>query len=450
MSNENKQRSSFSGKLGFVISAAASAVGLGNIWRFPYLTAKFGGGFFLLIYIIIACTFGFALLIAETGLGRKTKQSAINCYANLDKRFGFVGVITTIITIIIASYYCVIGGWVLKYLVLFITQNGGTALQESYFGNFISSNTEPMIYYLLFFALTVLVIIIGVEKGIENVSKIMMPILLFLIIGIAIYVLTLPGSIEGVKYYITPKASDVKPVTVLNAMTQVFYSLSLAMGIMITYGSYLKKDIDMEQSAIQIIIFDTVIAFLAGLVIIPAIFALGSTDELSAGPGLIFVVLPKVFMSLKAPVGMIVGSAFFILVLFAALTSSISLLEAVVSSIDDKFTKGNRNSAIVISVVICLILGTLSCVGYGALGDVTIIKMQFLDFFDYISNNVLMPIAALLTSVFVGYVLKPKAIIDEVKISSKFRLENLFVVIIKYVAPVMLIIILLTSLGIIK
>lgn len=449
MSNNN-QRGSFSGKLGFVISAAASAVGLGNIWRFPYLTAKYGGGFFLLIYIIIACTFGFSLLIAEIGLGRKTHQSAINCYSSLDKKFGFVGIITSIITIVITSYYCVIGGWIIKYLVLFVTNNANIAVNDSYFGSFISNNTEPMIYYIIFFALTILVIKGGVENGIEKVSKIMMPVLLFLIIIIAGYVLTLPGSMEGVKYYITPKASDVNPTTFLNSLTQVFYSLSLAMGIMITYGSYIKKEIDMEQSAVQIIIFDSIIAILAGLVIIPAVFALGSQEELSAGPGLIFVVLPKVFMSLPSPMGMIVGSLFFVLVLFAALTSSISLLEAVVSTIDDKFTKGNRNNAIIISVVICLALGTLSCLGYGTLANVTFFKMQFLDLFDYISNNVLMPITAFFTCIFVGYIIKPKAIIDEVKISSKFKAENLFVVVMKYVAPVILVIVFLTSIGIIK
>ena len=439
-----EKRSSFTGKLGFVLAAAGSAVGLGNIWRFPYLAAKYGGGIFLLVYLILAVTFGFALMTAEIAIGRKTGLSAIGAFKALNKKFAFVGWLAALIPAIILPYYSVIGGWVIKYLVDFAGGNGAATAGDEYFGSFISNGGQSVLWFLVFMGATALIVLGGVEKGIEKVSKFMMPVLVVLSIVIAVYAVTLPGAIDGVKYYLMPDFSKFSGTTVLAAMGQLFYSMSLAMGIMITYGSYMKKEVNLESSVAQIEIFDTGIAFLAGLMIIPAVFTFsgGSPEALGAGPGLMFVTLPKVFESMAG--GTIVGVTFFLLVLFAALTSSISLMETVVSIVCDK-TKLGRTAACLVVFLLSVVLGLLSSLGYGPLAEVKIIGMQFLDFFDFISNSVMMPIVALLTCIVVGYVVKPKTVIDEVKLSSNFKREGLFVVVIKYFAPICIVLILVSS-----
>ena len=297
--NEPAKRSSFSGKVGFVLAAAGSAVGLGNIWRFPYLAAKYGGGIFLLCYLILAVTFGFALMVAEIAIGRKTRQSAIHAYGVLDKRFRFLGPLASLVPIIITPYYCVIGGWVMKYLFVYGTGGGAVLAESNYFTDFISS-ASPLFWFGLFVAITVLIVMTGVEKGIEKVSKVMMPLLVLLSLGIALYCLTLPGAMEGVVYYLKPDFSKFSATTILAAMGQLFYSMSLAMGIMITYGSYMKKDSQLTASVHQIEIFDTGIAFLAGLMVIPAVFSFTGGADINAGPGLMFMTLPKVFGSIAA------------------------------------------------------------------------------------------------------------------------------------------------------
>ena len=442
MSNEN--RSSFTGKLGFVLAAAGSAVGLGNIWRFPYLAAKYGGGIFLLVYILLAVSFGFALMTAEVAIGRKTGLSAIGAYRALNKKYSFIGYIAAIIPAIILPYYSVIGGWVTKYLYAFVSGGAAEAASDTYFTGFISQTGQPVFWFLIFIGITALVVLCGVEKGIEKVSKIMMPVLVVLSLIIAIYSVCMPGALDGVKYYLLPDFSKFSATTVLAAMGQLFYSMSLAMGIMITYGSYMKKDVNLESSVSQIEIFDTGIAVLAGLMIIPAVFVFsgGTPEALGKGPSLMFVTLPKVFETM--PAGTAVGIAFFLLVLFAALTSSISLFETVVSIVCDK-TKLSRKLSCLVVFIFSVALGLLSSLGYGPLGNVTIIGLQFLDFFDFISNSVLMPIVAFLTCVFVGYVIKPKTVIEEVELNAKFKKRRLFEVIIKYVAPICIVLILISS-----
>ncbi|MDD3218066.1 MAG: sodium-dependent transporter [Lachnospiraceae bacterium] len=439
-----KNRGSFTNKLGFVMAAAGSAVGLGNLWRFPYLAAKYGGGIFLLVYLILAVTFGFALMVTEISLGRKTHLSVIGAYKSLDKRFGFLGYLACAVPFIIVPYYCVIGGWVLKYLMVFITGQVSQAANDAYFTEYITHPTGPVIYFLIFVLLTAVVVILGVEAGIERVSKILMPVLIVLTIIISIFSVTRPGAMEGVIYYIKPDFSRFSATTVLAAMGQLFYSMSLAMGIMITYGSYMKKDNHLEQSVRQVEIFDTGIAFLAGLMIIPAVFAFSGGDEaaLGKGPGLMFVTLPKVFESMKG--GTIIGVIFFILVLFAALTSAISLMETCVSIIMDK-TQMSRKTSSIIATVFMLIVGVPVSLGFGLLDFITPLGMSLLDFFDFISNNILMPIVALLTCIFVGYIIKPKAIIEEVEINGPFRLKHFYTIMIKYVAPVLLVLILVFS-----
>ena len=449
-----EKRSSFTGKIGFVLAAAGSAVGLGNIWRFPYLAAKYGGGVFLLVYVALSITFGFALMIAEIAIGRKTGKSAIEAYTALDKRFSFIGWLGSLVPIIILPYYSVIGGWVLKYFVGFVSGSASDMAADGYFGNYISSVGAPIFWFALFIGVTAIVVLLGVEKGIEKVSKVMMPILVALTIFIALYtIFTMDGAWAGVKYYLMPDFSQFSIMTVVAAMGQLFYSMSLAMGIMITFGSYMKKDISIEKSVKQIEIFDTGIAFLAGLMIIPAVFAFSGGDEsaLGQGPGLMFITLPKVFEAM--PGGTVIGAAFFFMVILAALTSSISLMETVVSIFMDKL-KLNRSVSCLVVLGISILIGLPSSLGYSIWSDVTILGMQFLDFFDFISNSIMMPVVALATCIFVSFFMKPQAIIDEVCIDNKFKWKGIFSVVIRYVAPVCILAILVSSIlsafGIVK
>ncbi|MBS5164998.1 MAG: sodium-dependent transporter [Butyricicoccus pullicaecorum] len=457
-----KERSSFTSRLGFVLAAAGSAVGLGNLWRFPYLAAKYGGGTFLLVYIILAITFGFTIMVAEIAIGRKTRLSCIGAYSALDKRFGFLGWLASLVPVIITPYYCVIGGWVIKYLVEFLTGRGAEAANDAFFGSFIGVQipgllNTPITWFVIYVLLNAVIVLFGVEKGIEKVSRVMMPILVILSILIAGYSLTLPGAMEGLRFYLLPRWEDFSVFTILGAMGQLFYSMSLAMGIMITYGSYMQKDTILEHSVTQIEIFDTGIAMLAGLMIIPAMVAFSGGDTTlvkeSAGPGLMFGVLPKVFDSMAF--GSFIGIIFFLLVLLAALTSSISLMETIVSIIVDKLHV-ERKMATISVIIGVLILGLPSCLGYGPLAAIQPLGMAFLDFFDFISNSVLMPIVAFLTCILIGHIVGPKTVIDEVESSSSgvFRRKKLFTVMIRWVAPIMLIIILVTELlkvsGVIK
>ncbi len=442
-----KKRSSFSGKIGFVLAAAGSAVGLGNIWRFPYLAAKYGGGIFLLVYLILAVTFGFALMTAEIALGRKTGKSAIHAFGDLNKKFGFVGLLASLVPMIILPYYSVIGGWVAKYLTVFVSGGAHASAQDGFFESFIAQPLEPLGWFLLFIGATAVIVLFGVEKGIEKVSKFMMPVLVVLTIGIAIYSMTMPGAMAGVKYYFLPDFSKFSATTVLAAMGQLFYSMSLAMGIMITYGSYMKKDVSINSSVSQIELFDTGIAFLAGLMVIPAVFSFSGGDEtaLGKGPGLMFITLPKVFDSIPGAMGTVIGALFFILVLFAALTSSISLMETVVSIFRDKFGWGRKLTCLIVAIG-SIALGIPSSLGFGVWSHINIGGNTFLDMFDIFSNSILMPIVAFLTCIFIGYVIKPQTLIDEVEVGGKpFKRKGLFTVMIKYIAPICIVLILVSS-----
>lgn len=442
----DKKRGSFSGGLGFVFAAAGSAVGLGNLWRFPYLAAKYGGGNFLLIYLILAVTFGFALLSAEIAIGRKTKLSPILAYKKLNKKFSFLGYIATIVPIIIIPYYCVIGGWVTKYVTVYTKGlfSSTDVAQDDFFNNFVSNPISPLVFFLIFMLFSIIVIMLGVNKGIEKLSKFLMPLLLILTIGIAIYTLTLPNAMTGVSYYLIPDFSKFSFMTIAAASGQLFYSMSIAMGIMVTYGSYSKDDINLTQSVNRIEFFDTLVAMLAGLMIVPAVYIFSGESGLSSqGPGLMFITLPKVFEQM--PGGNIIALLFFILVFFAAITSSISVMEAIVSSLMDKFHL-KRIPCCLIVIGICLALGIPSSLGNGLWANIKILGMDFLSFCDYISNSVLMPIVAFCTCILVGWVIKPKTLTDEItKNGEKFGRKKLFNVMIKYVAPVCLIIILVTS-----
>lgn len=440
----NKKRGSFSGGLGFVFAAAGSAVGLGNLWRFPYLAAQYGGGIFLLVYLILAVTFGFALLTAEIAIGRKTKLSPVLAYKKLNKKFSFLGYIATLVPIIIIPYYCVIGGWVTKYVTVYAQGLVAPAAKDGYFSDFIGHPVAPLVFFLIFMLISIVVIMLGVKKGIEKLSKFLMPLLVVLTIGIAIYALTLPNAMEGVKYYLIPDFSKFSILTVAGAMSQLFYSMSIAMGIMVTYGSYTRDDVNLTKSVNRIEFFDTLVALLAGLTIIPAVYIFSGEEGLSSqGAGLMFITLPKVFQQM--PGGSIIALLFFVLVFFAAITSSISVMEAIVSSLMDKFHLKRIPSCLIV-IGICLLLGIPSSLGNGLWANIKILGMDFLTFFDYISNSILMPIVAFCTCILVGWVIKPKALTDEVtKNGEKFGRKKLFNVMIKYIAPICLLFIFVTG-----
>ena len=448
------QRSNFTSKIGFVLAAAGSAVGLGNLWRFPYLAAQHGGGTFLLVYLILAITFGFALMVAEIAIGRKTGLSAIGAFKKLDKRFGFLGVLASIVPIIILPYYCVIGGWVIKFFTTYAfggaesaatyTMVDGNSL--SYFERFIGNVQEPLGWFFLFIALTAIIVIFGVEKGIEKVSKFMMPVLVILTICIAAYVVTRPSSLEGVIYYLKPNFNNFSITTIFAAMGQLFYSMSLAMGIMVTYGSYMKKENHLESSVRQIEIFDTAIAFLAGLMIVPAAYSSFVNGKTKPGPTLMFVTLPDVFKEM--PMGSVIGAVFFLLVFFAALTSSISLMETIVSIVMDK-TKWGRKLTCIVVAIFSLVMGIPSTLGFNIWSHIKLLGLSdILTFFDFVSNSVLMPIVAFFTCILIGFIVKPKTIVDEVKITDgKFKSEKLFTVMIKWIAPIFILAILVFSVA---
>ena len=450
MEKEKSNRSSFSGKIGFVLSAAGASVGLGNIWRFPYLAAKYGGGIFLLIYILLALTFGYTMIVAESALGRMTRKSPVGAFKSFGKKAGwlsFGGWINAVIPVLIVPYYSVIGGWVIKYLIEYLKGNSTKLATVGYFSEFISNGASTEICFVIFCMITLIIIYAGVRNGIERVSKFMMPILVILSVIIAIYSVTRPGAMAGVKYFLVPNPKNFSWMTVVTAMGQMFYSLSIAMGILITFGSYMKKDTSIEDSTRNVEVFDTAIAIMAGLMIIPAVFAFsgGDPDTLQAGPSLMFITIPKVFANMGF--GTAVGIIFFLLVLFAAITSSIALTESAVSTVEDEIGWGRKKATVIIGLIM-IILGTLSCLGYGPLAFVKIIGMQFLDFFDFLTNSVMMPIAALMTSLFVTKVVGIDRMEEEIRHGeSKFRRKKIFIVMIKYLCPIFAIIILASSVA---
>ena len=445
----NDQRSTFTGKLGFVLAAAGASVGLGNIWRFPYLAAKYGGGMFLLVYIILALTFGYTMIIAETAIGRSTRKSPVSAFLFYNKgplsRFG--GWLNAIVPILIVPYYSVIGGWVCKYLFAYLSTDMETISSDTYFTDFITSGRSPEFWFIVFMVLNLIIIYMGVENGIERVSRIMMPILLVLAIVISVYSVTRPGALKGVAYFLIPHPENFSWMTVVSAMGQMFYSLSIAMGILITFGSYMRDEVSVEESTVQVEVFDTAIAVLGGMMIIPAVFAFsgGNPDALNAGPSLMFITLPKVFADMG--IGRIIGILFFLLVLFAALTSSIALTETAVATFTDEFGWSRTYGTTIVGIIM-LVLGSLSCLGYGPLAGFTIIGMQFLDFFDFLTNSVMMPLSALAICVLVTRCMGIDKVEEEVtKDGHPFKRRKVFRFMIRFVCPLFVIIILLSSVA---
>ncbi|MBQ2661357.1 MAG: sodium-dependent transporter [Clostridia bacterium] len=461
---ENK-KTSFSGSLGFILAAAGSAVGLGNLWRFPYLAAKDGGGLFILVYIILALTFGFTLLTADIAIGRRTGKNALEAYGAISKKWKFVGVLSFIVPFVILGYYSVIGGWITKYVVDYVVTDASVMAQDGYFTSFISSPVSPIVFMFIFLAITSVIVYLGVEKGIEKFSKIIMPGLLLLIIAIAVFSLTLSYTdengitrtgLEGMKIYFVPNFEGLTFSKVLeiivDAVSQLFFSLSVAMGIMITYGSYVKKDINLTKSVTQIEIFDTIVAVLAGLMIVPAIYVFAGLEGMNAGAGLMFISLPKVFNSMGA-IGGVVGALFFLMVIFAALTSSVSIMETVVAGVMSLFKTTRKKAAFTMFVIFALI-AVVICMGYNVLYFEADLPngakaQQLLDVIDYVATSLLMPVITISTAILIGWITKPKWVIEEMESSGhKFTRKYLFSFVIKYCTPVLMVVLLLKALGI--
>ena len=448
MKKKGTEGTKFSGGLGYVMAVAGSAVGLGNIWRFPYLAAKYGGGMFLLVYLVLMFTFGYTLIISETALGRMTGKSPVGAFGYFGSGlpFKFGGWINALIPMLIVPYYCVIGGWVSKYFFEYAMGKSALLADGSYFSDFISSAVSVEFWFVVFAAAVFFVIFAGVKHGVERLSKIMMPVLILLAVVMSVYSITRPGAFEGVKYFLIPDFKNFSWMTVVAAMGQMFFSLSIAMGVLYTYGSYIKKDVDIEKSTKQVEIFDTLIAVLAGLMIIPAVFAFsgGDPQALEAGPSLMFVTMPKVFDSMGF--GGFAGGIFFLLVFLAALTSAVSLAETSVSTFSERFGWGRGKSAALAGIIV-FVLGSASALDSSLLSSLKIFGMSVLDFFDFLTNSVMMPAAAFATCILILRAAGLGAIAKEIELSSRFGRKKLYNFLMKYLVPAFLIIIFLSSLA---
>ncbi len=461
-----KKANHFSGQIGFVLAAAGSAVGVGNLWRFPYLAAKDGGGLFLMVYLALVLTFGFTLLCSDIAIGRRTKKSAIGAYAEMAPKWKFLGILTFLVPVLIMTYYAVIGGWITKYAVTFLTGHTAAAAQDGYFTTFISSPVSPVVYALAFMGVTAFIVYNGVQGGIEKVSRSMMPLLLVLVVVIAGFSLTLGSTdaagqtrtgLQGLVYYLTPHTQGLTVgrflQILLDAMSQLFFSLSVSMGIMITYGSYVKPEVDLNKAVSQIELFDTGVALLAGAMIIPAVYVFSGTEGMSAGPSLMFVSLPKVFAAM-GKAGTVVGILFFVTAIFATLTSCISVLESITANVMEIFHIARKKAVLILTVIYLAASGVIA-LGYSAFyleiplpnGSVG----QLLDLMDYISNSVMMPFIALLSTLLIGWIVTPDYVIDEIQRGGRnFRRKKLYRIMIRYIAPVMMLVLFLQSTGILR
>ena len=461
-----KKKGSFTSSIGFVLAAAGSAVGVGNIWRFPYLAARDGGGLFLLVYLVLVLTFGFTLLTTDIAIGRKTGKNAWQAFASMNEKWSFLGKLTFLVPVLIMTYYSVIGGWILKYTAVYLTGAHHMAAQDGFFVSFITSQWSPIVFMLIFLAMSAFVVYSGVEHGIEKFSKFVMPGLFLMIIGIAIYSLTLRHTdasgvtrtgLQGLAVYLVPNFEGVTLGRFLNilldAMSQLFFSLSVSMGIMITYGSYVKKDVNLSKSISQVEFFDTGVAFLAGMMIIPAIYVFTGTEGMASGPSLMFVSLPKVFESMGGA-GVIVGILFFVMILFAALTSNVSIMETLVSTSMNIFHKERKQTSLVITVL-SAVSAVVICLGYNVFYFEWTLPngaaAQLLDVMDYISNSFLMPLIAFLTAIFVGWIVKPKWIEEEMIVGAgSFPKMKLYSFMVKFVVPVIMAVLFFQSTGLLK
>lgn len=447
MSTQNESRGGFSGSLGYVLAAAGAAVGLGNIWKFPYLAGSSGGGVFLVIYLVVVLVVGVPLLIAETSVGRHGQGDAYTSFYRIAKEqgnrnpkvWGLIGFIGTLCGMAIYTYYVVIGGWVADYIVKVVTEPLESLNGEA-FGAFISQPFEPIICTIVFSALTFIVVFGGVQQGIEKAAKIMMPVLFILLIAIVIRVVTLPGAVDGLKYLFIPNMTRVAAAgglgkVALSAMSQAFWSLSLAQGIMIIYGSYQKKSDSIVKNSLSVAGLDTMVALLAGMAVLGAVFAFG--QEPAAGPGLLFGTLTMAFSTMGAVGGKVFGCMFFVTVLLAALTSSVSLLEVATSFLTETCHLPRRKALIGFALV-GFVISALASLSNGALSGVTIGGLSIFDALGFFAETLLLPIAGFTCSLFVGWVWKPQNALKEITNEGtiRFKLGSLWGILIKYILPI--------------
>lgn len=438
------KREQWSSGIGFIMAAAGSAIGLGNLWKFPYVAGTSGGAVFLIIYIFFLVILGIPILLSEMAIGRFAGENAVDSCKKLSRKFGFVGALGIAGAFLVLASYGVVGGWVIKYI---FKSFSGSGFGTDFFADYTAQPIEPILWTFVFIAINVIIVTGGIAKGIERVSTILLPVLLIFLIGIMIYCLTLPNAAQGVRYFIVPDLSKINSISdlsqiAINAMGQVFFSLSLGMGTLITYGSYLPKSTNLTSSTVTIVTLDTLIAVIAGFAIIPAVFSFGL--EVTGGPGLIFQTLPVVFSNIKG--GQFISALFFLLVLFAAVTSAISLLEVIVSWFSDK-TGLSRKVSSVIAGGAAFLMCIFASLSFGVLSETTIFNMNFFDFLNFAADKIVMPIGGFFMCILVGHIWGIDAALEEISNSRKlkFRLKPLFSAAIKYIAPAMIIVIFISS-----
>ncbi|MEA4868242.1 MAG: sodium-dependent transporter [Bacteroidia bacterium] len=444
------QRDGFGSRFGVLVAVAGSAVGLGNLWRFPYMVGNNGGAAFIILYLAFVIVLCLPIMFSEFIIGRRTQSNAFGAIKKLAPRSGWltIGVISVVASVAIMSFYSVVGGWTLDYIIKsfspsFLTSDSSSLAGQ--FSGYTSSSVMPVVTHLLFLAISALIVVAGVKNGIERYSKILMPVLFFLVLLLAIRSLTLDGAGAGVEFLFKPDFSKITGKTALAALGQAFFSLSLGMGCIITYGSYVNKKENLFKISFMSAFADTGFAILAGLAVVPAVFAFGISP--SEGPSLVFITLPQVFAQL--PFGQIISIAFFFILLIAALTSAISLLEVIVAFCTEEL-KWSRKGAVIATFLLIGFFGSLSSLSQGILADVKVFGKTFFDFFDYTSSNIMLPVGGLLVVLFVGWKMKVSDVRDELTsgatISLKGWIFNSILFIIKFVAPIAILIVLINSL----
>ena len=451
-----KEEKGFKSRLGFILASVGSAVGLGNLWAFPYKAGVNGGAVFVLVYVVMALLIGLVAMISEMYIGKRTGKNIVDSFRAVNKHMGLMGIMGLVCTVVIASYYILLGGWVLKYAWSYLVgvdfTGGMTAASQSvdvyknYFANFSQGSWEPILFMGLFFTLAMVVLALGVQNGIEKLSKFLMPVLFTLMLGLMIWSLCLKGTdgrsvLDGLRFYLVPRPESMSSQTILAAMGQSFFSLSLGVGIMTVYGSYAKEQKGLGKSAFIVVCLDTMVALLAGFIIFPAIFALGNgVEDVAAGPGLFFVVLPRIFAEMGGA-GRFFGFLFFFLVFVAAITSVISLVEVPLQTIVAK-TKIKRPVAVAILAVVIFGLGILVSLSQGFVAGLQVDGMDLLSFFDTVISNFMMPIGSMIMCVTVGWFISKKEIDANFH---DFKSRNVWLVFTKFITPVLIGIVLITS-----
>jgi len=444
-------RGNFGSRLGVILASAGSAVGLGNIWRFPYIAGENGGGAFLIIYIGCILLLGIPVLLTEFTIGRHTHKNSVGAYRSLTKRWTFLGYNSAISSFLILGFYFVVSGWTLEYFVTSVSgsiaEYTSSAINAERFAAFTTNPMRPVVHTVIFAVLTHIIIAIGVQKGIERSSKILMPILFVMLVVLAVRAVTLPNGLEGLKFLFTPDFSKVTAKTFLDAMGQAFFSLSIGLGCMITYSSYFNNKTNLQNTAYNVVTLDTLVAILAGIVIFPVVFSVGI--EPTSGPSLVFVTLPSIFNTMA--LGSLWSAIFFLLLVFAALTSTISLHEVLTAYLNEEWGISRKHAARSVTLVTTL-LACAASLSLGVWSDFKICGLNLFDSLDFVTANILLPLGGFFTSIFAGWVLDREILRDEISDHGRLRsrLFGLLVVLLRYVCPILLLSIFLYNLGLFR